>query len=296
MRVALVLGSGGARGYAHIGVIQVLREQGHEIVAIAGTSMGAVVGSVAAAGQLDPFTDWVTSLRQRDVLRLLDVKLSAPGLIGADKVIERLRSLTGDIAIEDLPIPFTAVATDLEARREVWFQRGPLATAVRASIAIPGVFTPIEVGGRLLVDGGVLNPVPIDPMAAVDADFTVAVTLSGPRSVETDAAADDPPADVDPDGASQPAPGRVRGIVSSVRRGRADTVDTSLGMVDLALYSLDTMGAAIARHRLAARPPDVLVSIPFNACGTLDFLRAPEMIEIGRQRAIDALERADRLD
>lgn len=287
MRVALVLGSGGARGYAHIGVIHALRDAGHEIVAISGSSMGAVVGGVTAAGQLDGFTEWVTSLRQRDVLRLLDLKVSAPGLIAADRVIDKLRALTDDVAIEDLPIPYTAVATDIDARREVWFQRGPLASAVRASIAIPGVFTPIRIDGRLLVDGGVLNPVPVDPMAAVDADLVVAVSLSGPRATDL----------VTPEreSASRLKPVELIQRFRAVRGDPAvelDGVEESLGLVELALYSLDTMGAAIARHRLAARPPDVLISIPYNACGTLDFLRAAEMIDVGRAAADAALAAA----
>ena len=172
-RVALALGSGGARGYAHIGAIDVLTERGYEVVAVAGSSMGALVGGLHAAGKLAAYTDWVTTLNQRDVLRLLDVSLNGAGVMRLERVLARMTDYLDGVMIEDLPIPYTAVATDLGARREVWFTSGPLETAIRASIAIPAMITPIMVNGRLLVDGGVLNPVPMEPVMGVDADFTM---------------------------------------------------------------------------------------------------------------------------
>ena len=179
----MVLGSGGARGYAHIGAIEVLRERGFEIVAIAGTSMGALVGGVTAAGKLDEYTEWARGLSQREVWRLLDLSLTSPGgAIRAERIIHKVGEILGGATIESLPIPFTAVATDINARREVWFQQGPVERAIRASIAIPGVITPAVINGRVLVDGGLINPVPIEPTAAVDADLTVAVSLSGMRA------------------------------------------------------------------------------------------------------------------
>jgi NTE family protein len=177
-RVALALGGGGARGYAHIGVIQVLEERGYEIAGVAGTSMGALVGGLHAAGQLEAYTDWVHTLTQRDVLRLLDPSFRAPGAIRAAKVLEEVAELLGDLRIEDLPIPFTAVATDLLAGREVWFQRGPVDVAIRASIALPSFITPVMLHGRLLADGGLLTPIPVAATAAIPADLTVAVSLS----------------------------------------------------------------------------------------------------------------------
>ena len=177
--VALVLGSGGARGYAHIGVIQVLEEAGVEIVAVAGSSMGALVGGLHAAGSLDEYTDWVLGLGQFEVIRLLDVALSGPGAIRGDRVFRKVSELLGGAHIEDLPIPFTSVAVDLLARREVWFQEGPLDVAIRASTAIPSFFVPTVLNGRVLVDGGVLNPVPVAPVAAARADHIIAVSLAG---------------------------------------------------------------------------------------------------------------------
>ncbi|MFT0846383.1 patatin-like phospholipase family protein [Actinomycetaceae bacterium L2_0104] len=183
MRFALVLGSGGARGYAHIGVIDELKERGHEIVAISGASIGALVGGLEAAGALDKFTAWATSLNQLAVFRMLDFTFAKAGLVKADRIIEEINGFSGRVKIENLSIPFTAVASDITAEREVWFQRGSLASAIRASIAIPGFITPVMMQGHILVDGGVCNPVPLEPTLAVPSDATIAVSLSGGSAV-----------------------------------------------------------------------------------------------------------------
>ena len=182
MRIALALGSGGARGYVHIGVIRELEARGHEVVGVSGASMGAVVGSLFAAGKLDDFEEWVRGLSQRDVLRLLDVSFAGGGAIRANKIMAVIGSMLDEVHIEDMRIPFTAVATDLRARREVWFTRGPADVAVRASFAIPSVITPALVGGRLIIDGGVTNPVPLEPLAPVESDLLLAVSLTGRRT------------------------------------------------------------------------------------------------------------------
>ena len=182
MRIALALGSGGARGYVHIGVIRELEARGHEVVGVSGASMGAVVGSLFSAGKLDDFEQWVRGLSQRDVLRLLDVSFAGGGAIRANKIMAVIGSMLDDVRIEDMRIPFTAVATDLRARREVWFTRGPADVAVRASFAIPSVITPALVGGRLIIDGGVTNPVPLEPLAPVESDLLLAVSLTGRRT------------------------------------------------------------------------------------------------------------------
>ncbi|WP_102420130.1 patatin-like phospholipase family protein [Mycobacterium sp. 4858] len=182
-RVALALGSGGARGYAHIGVIEALRAREYEIVGIAGSSMGALVGGLEAAGRRDEFAEWTKSLTQRTILRLLDFSISAAGVMRAEKILDAVRDILGPVAIEQLPIPFTAVATDLLAGKSVWFQRGPVDAAIRASIAIPGVIAPHELDGRLLADGGILDPLPMAPLSAVNADVTIAVSLSGSEAI-----------------------------------------------------------------------------------------------------------------
>jgi len=176
-RIALVLGSGGARGYAHIGVIEELERRGYDIACIAGCSMGAVVGGIYAAGKLDLYRDWIQSLDYLDVLRLVDVSFRL-GAIRGEKVFGQIRNIVGEINIEDLRIPYTAVATDLTHQQEIWFQEGCLHQAMRASAAIPSLFTPVMQGNRMLVDGGLLNPLPIVPVVSSQCDLIIAVNLN----------------------------------------------------------------------------------------------------------------------
>ncbi|KAF1053074.1 MAG: putative NTE family protein [Stenotrophomonas maltophilia] len=176
-QVALVLGSGGARGYAHIGVIEELERRGYEIACVAGCSMGSVIGGIYAAGKLREYREWVESLDYLDVFRLLDISFRL-GAIRGERVFGKIHEILGDVNIEDLPIPFTAVATDLTNQQEIWFQEGDLHQAMRASAAIPSLFTPVMQGSRMLVDGGLLNPLPIIPVVASHADLIIAVNLN----------------------------------------------------------------------------------------------------------------------
>ena len=171
--VSLVLGSGAARGLAHIGVIEWLNEHGYRIESIAGASMGALVGGIYAAGELDSYKEWVLALETMDVIRFLDLAFSSEGLFKGDRLMDALREMVGDCNIEELPVTYTAVACDLDRRREVWFTDGPLFDAIRASIAIPTVFTPHRYRGMKLLDGGLLNPVPIAPTLRDDTDLTI---------------------------------------------------------------------------------------------------------------------------
>jgi NTE family protein len=200
--VALTLGSGGARGYAHIGAIEILVERGYNIVAISGCSMGALVGGMYAAGKMQDYKDWVTGLGQFDVLKLLDLTFNSVGAIRGEKIFSIVREMLGDTRIENLPLHYTAVATDLLAQKEIWFQEGPLDRAIRASVAIPGVVTPLVYGGRVLIDGALLNPLPIVPTISAQADMVVAVNLSGEddrRQKISDAAFSDRGDDADTD-------------------------------------------------------------------------------------------------
>ena len=319
-RVALALGSGGARGYAHIGVITELRERGYEIVGIAGSSMGALVGGLEAAEKLDEFAGWAMSLTQRAVLRLLDPSITAAGVLRAAKILDAVRDILGEITIEDLPIPYTAVTTDLIAGKSVWLQHGPVDAAIRASIAIPGVITPHVLDGRLLADGGILDPLPMAPIAAVNADLTIAVSLSGseaggryeptasePRAttewlnrmwrstsslLDTNAARslldtpsaramlsrfDSAPEDMD-DGDPEIEP---ESDAESVPR---------LGSFEVMNRTIDIAQAALARHTLAAYPPDLLIEVPRTACRSLEFHRAAEVIDIGHELAAQAIK------
>ena len=317
-RVALALGSGGARGYAHIGVIVELQKRGYEIVGIAGSSMGALVGGLQAAGKLDEFAEWAKSLTQRAVLRLLDPKITAAGVLRAAKILDAVRDILGEVTIEELPIPYTAVTTDLIAGKSVWLQRGPVDEAIRASIAIPGVITPHVLDGRLLADGGILDPLPMAPIAAVNADLTIAVSLSG-----SEAGGRYEPTDAEPSATTEWLNRMWRSTSSLLDTNAARSVlDTQTGRAMLSRFSsmadeddpdvvpdggsVPTMGsfevmnrtidiaqAALARHTLAAYPPDLLIEVPRTACRSLEFHRAAEVIDIGHElgaQAIKALE------
>ncbi|MEV0673293.1 patatin-like phospholipase family protein [Mycobacterium sp. NPDC050441] len=323
MRVALALGSGGARGYAHIGVINELCDRGYEVVGVSGSSMGALVGGLHAAGKLDDFAEWARTLTQRAVLRLLDPSISAAGILRAEKILDAVRDIIGDATIEQLPIPYTAVATDLIAGKSVWLQHGPLDSAIRASIAIPGVIAPHVLDGRLLGDGGILDPLPMAPIAAVNADLTIAVSVSGsdpgtvaaPEDPErrpttewlnrmmrsTSAVLDTasvrsvldrptaravlsrfgtatPEADEDPDqGGGLPELPETAGV-------------PKLGSFEVMYRTIDIAQAALARHTLAAYPPDLLIEVPRTVCRSLEFNRAAEVIAIGQELTARALD------
>lgn len=348
MKVALVLGSGGARGYAHIGVIEEIKRRGHEIVAISGTSMGAVIGGMEAAGKLDEFADWATGLTQFDVLRLYDLALSQPGIIKADKIFSAIGSILEHTSIEDLDIPFTAVATDIVNHREVWFQRGSLEMAMRASCALPTFITPVMINGKILADGGLINPVPVEPTAAIPSDLTIAVSLSGrPNTIPAVSAADagtgvpddsrqslserlrrgvsglidvglfwreeerqaepeDPalttdaslePAEAEDETSGRDAMDTREENAVQARKGAAPLYEmgdlppdlNTMGVVNM---SLETMQSMIERFRAAASPVNIKIEIPAAVSGTLDFHKAPEVIEVGRQMAIDAFDEA----
>ena len=305
--VALVLGSGGARGYAHIGVVQVLEEMGADIVAVAGSSVGAGMGGMHAAGRLGDFTDWALGLGQIEALRLLDVSLTAKGAIRGEKMFKVVSDLLGDTLIEDLPIEYTAVAVDLAAQREVWFQQGPLEAAIRASSSMPMFLSPVSLNGRLLVDGGVLDPVPVAPVASASADLVVAVNLAG-RSQVPDrpvrASATEGAEDDSEGFRSSAARWFDSELLASVRRRLPADLEDSVrarlererddkpdmpGSLEVMQLSAEAMQAALTRHRLAAYPPDVLINVPKNAARTLELHRAEELIDLGRQLAREAL-------
>jgi NTE family protein len=315
MRVALCLGSGGARGYAHIGVIDELRDRGIDVVGISGSSMGALVGGLAAAGRLDDFTRWASSLTQGAVLRLLDPSIGAAGVLRAGRILDAVREILGEVAIEDLPIPYTAVSTDLIAGKSVWHQRGPVDAAIRASIAIPGVISPHVLDGRLLADGGILDPLPIAPLAAVNADLVIAVSLNGgdpgradrePRPtaellsrmwrsttalLDTNAARtllDTPAARSMLNRIS--AGGDEGALDDDVSDASAETVVPKLGSFEVMNRTIEIAQAALMRHTLAAHPPDLLIDVPRKTCRSLEFHRAAEVIDVGRELAVAALD------
>lgn len=267
----MALGGGGARGYAHIGVLEVLEERGYEVVGIAGSSMGALVGGLYAAGELDTYAQWVRSLTHRDVLRLFDLSPRAPGAIRAEKIFARVSDILGDVRIEDLPVRFTAVATDLMTGEEHWFREGPVAAALRASAALPGFMTPVVLGGRLLADGGLTNPLPLAATATDRTDLAVAVAVSGPRRR-----------------AAAPV---LRPTGADVAEDGYDALPAGLNVRQVMELALEASRTAVIRSALASHPPDVLVTVPRSACRTLDFHKAGELIGLGRRLAVEALDR-----
>ncbi|WP_230425620.1 patatin-like phospholipase family protein [Spartinivicinus ruber] len=299
--VSLVLGSGGARGYAHIGVIEELTSRGYQIKCIAGCSMGALVGGIYAAGKLPDFEAWVSELNTLNVVRLLDLRLKGQGALKGNKVFDVLREMIGECTIESLPIPYTAVATDLESQREVWFQSGPLLEAIRASIAIPSIFTPVRIGSRLFVDGGVLNPLPIAPTVSAHSDLIVAVDLSADDDelyLPTDKQIIvQPQAPTALDRWFAQLKLRTQGFWDSRKDEFASVVEETdepvlkRGMLDIINESLETMQGALTRYKLAAHPPDILIGIPKNICRFYEFHKGPELIQLGQVIAKDVLDR-----
>lgn len=285
--VSLVLGSGGARGLAHIGIIEWLEENDFEIRSISGSSMGALIGGIYAAGKLDVYAHWVKALQKMDVVRLLDFSFQRQGLIKGDKVMNALRNLIGNFEIEDLPVSFTAIATDVDRQREVWLNRGPLFDAVRASIAIPTFFTPVEFRGRLLLDGGLINPIPIAPTLKDKTDITIAVNLAArPEKLERPKP-QKKEEDEDEDEVSYRD--RIGEFLDSLQERFTQRDEDEADLFDIINRAFDTMQATITRFQLAAYSPDVIVDVPRNACTSLEFYRAAEMIELGRQRAEQVL-------
>jgi NTE family protein len=286
--VALALGAGGAKGLAHIGAIEELEAQGFDIVAIAGCSMGALIGGIHAMGKLEVYRDWVCSLDKFDVLKLVDwsFSFSGGGLIKGEKIIGTLLDLIGDTRIEDLPISFTAVATDIDREREVWLTRGSLFDAVRASIAIPTLFRPHVIDGRTLVDGALLNPVPVTPLIRDTTDYVIAVSIDGPAESTL-------PQQMSADGASpRRGIGQLLGrlLPGNHSEGRGvDVKPQEPGALALLGQSMDLMQANLSRIRLAAHQPDLLVQLARNVSSAYEFYRARELIELGRERTRSAL-------
>lgn len=286
--VSLILGSGGGRGLAHIGVIRWLEENGYRIDSISGCSMGALVGGIYAAGKLDAFEAWFRDLGKTDILGLLDLAWDRTGLIKGDKLFSMLKEMIGNPDIESLPIKFTAVATDIEHDKEVWLQRGSLLEAIRASIALPMIFTPHQHHGMTLIDGGVLNPVPIAPTFGDRTDLTIAVNLGGKTDKNL-------PLEAAPN--AQPAwPESLGDWLADLKAQFSDTRPQETPFVwdvyEISNQAFDSMQNSIARLKLAAYPPDVLIEVPRNACGMLEFTRVAAMIELGYALAEEHLQDA----
>lgn len=275
--VSLVLGSGGARGLTHIGVIHWLEEHGYKIKSISGCSIGSLIGGVYAVGKLDVLENWMRAITRPDLMTYLDFAWKRDGIIKGDRIIQTLTNLIGDVMIEDLPMPYTAVAFDIYREREVWIQTGSLFNAIRASISLPFILTPYNHNGTILVDGGVLNPVPIAPVFSDESDLIIAVNLGGPFHVFENHKEE---IEKDPSVATKLTE-QVKMFFHSVQSKAPIRADRGVSPYEIYYQSFEAMQGTIARLKLAAYPPDKIVEIPRNACGTMEFYRADEMITYG---------------
>ena len=266
-KISLVLSGGGARGYSHIGVIKELKKY-FEIVSISGTSMGAVIGALEACGKLEEYEKWVMSLDFLDIFKFYKPPLK----LDSDKIFTKIKEIAGDYKIEELPIKFTAVATDLSKKKEIWFQKGDLWTAVKASSAIPGVFEPVVINGRILVDGGVLNLMPVAPVMSDFSDLIIAVNLYGKEEeLKVNISKDIK---------------KKQTLFEEVWNKFFEFKENVIN------ESIDLMMEVIFRYRRAEYTPDIEIVIPQNVANWYDFHKAPELIEIGKYLTKKELEKA----
>jgi NTE family protein len=267
MDISLVLSGGGARGYIHIGVIEELKKQGFNIVSISGTSMGALIGALEGCGKLNIYKEWVESLEIIDILKFL----KPPFKLNGDKIFNKIKELVGEYNIEDLSIKFTAVATDLNKGKEVWFQQGPLWEAVKASASIPGVFEPVKIGNMTLVDGGVLNLMPVAPVMSDMSDLIIAINLYGDEDKKISIKY------------KNETENKIS-ILHSVWEKIFEEKDDPTAM------SIELMMEVIFRYRRAEYKPDIEIKFPKNIARWYEFHRAIELIEIGRQYTREVLK------
>ena len=298
--ISLVLGSGGARGYAHIGVIRALEKHGYEIKGIAGCSMGALIGGFYAAGKLDEFEEWARSLTYLECIKLIDISFLSDGAIRGDKVFKILADMLGDLEIQNLDMPYTAVATDLTNQKEVWFNTGPLERAIRASCAIPSLILPVVMDNRVLVDGGVLNPLPIAASLSIHADAIFAVDLSaevpmpGGKVVESELEL-----------ASKKAEKsqwfshftqKAFKLFDRKDKPAEEVLNANLGKLGVMYEMFETMQASLTQYKIAGYRPDLLIKIPSQSASIYEFYRAEAQIELGymiTERALEAFERGE---
>lgn len=282
--VALVLSSGGARGFAHIGAIKVLENNGFNITSVAGTSMGALVGGIYAAGKLKEFEEWVSGLDVMEVLKLTDISLSKKGLVKGTRIIEKMKEIVPDQNIEDLPVPYSAIATDIIRGRERIFNAGSLFDAIRASISIPTFFQPFSMGGDYFVDGGLVNPIPINRVKRHDGDLLAVVNVN----------ADIPHVKLQASPGEEEARGnvylsRVRKINDHATRHIPEDKKDDIGLFNLNNRSISIMLNQIAALTLMNHKVDIMIQISKESFGTYDFYKAGEIISEGERAALEVV-------
>ncbi len=286
--IGLALGGGAARGFAHIGILRTLLAHGIVPNVVVGTSIGAVVGGAYAAGQLDALEEWARSLQPRNILGYLDIRLNGSGLIGGDKLASQLEAAIGPTLIEDLPLKFATVATEVRTGHEIWLTHGRMVDAMRASYALPGIFSPVLVGDRWLVDGALVNPVPVSAARALGAEIVIAANLSSDVFTHSTTIYSHGPSAEAPEAVIEPEPpkrgfGRLFSAERTMKReffGSGGRPGISSVMVD----AFNIMQDRITRARLAGDPPDLLITPRVGQIGWFDFHRADDLIAHRRPR------------
>ena len=292
--IGLALGGGAARGFAHIGILRALIAHGIVPNVVVGTSIGAVVGGAYAAGHLDTLEEWARSLQPRNIFSYLDIRLNGSGLIGGTKLAAQLEQSLGHIQIEDLPIKFASVATEVRTGHEIWLTHGRLVDAMRASYALPGIFAPMLVGDRWLVDGALVNPVPVSTARALGAEIVIAANLSNDvfghsTTIFSHGTEADAPEEIIEPPPSKRGLGKFFSIERTVKReffGGGGRPGISTVMVD----AFNIMQDRITRARLAGDPPDLLISPRVGQIGWFDFHRADDLIAHGTRAAERTIE------
>jgi NTE family protein len=284
-KLALVLSGGGARGIAHIGVIEELERQGFKIKSISGTSMGALVGGVYAVGKMQEYKNWIYTLDKLDVFKLVDFTFSKQGLIKGDRVLNKMKEFIPDINIEDLKIFYAATATDISSREEVVFTKGSLYEAIRASISIPTVFTPVKTENSILVDGGVINNIPVNHVKRTKDDILIAVHVNADIPVYKPIS---PKNEIDKKQSLYLK--RIKEFQSKLYKNLTMGKGDEMGYFNLINKTINLLIHQISKMTIEKYPPDILVNISRNSCGTFDFYKAEELVEIGRHAAIKSLK------
>ncbi len=288
-KIALVLGSGGARGLAHIGVIEELLSRGYDITSVAGTSMGALVGGIYAAGKLPDFKKWVLGIDKFRMFQLLDFSFRLDGMVKGQRIISTLKEMVPDLSIEALPIPFAAISTDMAAEREVVFDRGSLFDAIRASISLPAFFRPVHKSDMVLMDGGILNPLPINRVSRRRGDKVFAVDVNVPDDEKPLPVRRKVQAEDDDDSTFVEWLKRTFRPDNSADTKEEPSLYSPYG--GSLLQASDMMIERISRLTVELYKPRLLIEVPAAAYGILEFYRAPEIMELGRAAAAQALDR-----
>ena len=279
-KVSLVLGSGGARGYAHIGVIEELEKNGYKIESISGSSMGALIGGLYACGKLQEYKEWVLGLDFIEIAKLLDFSFLTSGMMKGDKVFNKIQEMVGEVNIEDLPIKYTAVATDLVKKKEVWIQKGDLLGAIRASIAIPTIFTPKKIDNRYLIDGGVLNPLPIAPTISDNTDITIAVNLNANNAKKYTIKI--PKKELEKENKLKKNIFELKQKAKSFFEKEPKSEFDEMNMFAIIGKTIDIMQNSVLECKMAGYAPDIMINIANDTCDFYEFNRAYEMIELGK--------------